>query len=174
MTHRSPKPPYTDEVWSVPADRLKRILPVADHEGKCSSEPGVLVRLRIPVPSAFTTHMSRLSPVRVLENTSFVPSGDHAGAKSPKAGNRSTGSPAVMLRNPVPSAFVTSRRLVTAARASNTPSGHWQRTATVWLNASFVPSGDQAGSPANGLVTCVAPMPLGNAVATPPGDALIP
>src|SRR4051794_2276507 len=60
-----------------------------------------------------------------------------------------------------------------AARASKAPSTHWQRTAIIWLNASFVPLGDHAGSEAKGPVTFFAPVPLGNAVATPPGSAEI-
>src|SRR4051794_2598437 len=88
MTQRSLMP--AERFPSVEA-RVNRILPVDDHDGKSSHALGVFVTLWRPVPSALTTQMSRLRPVRVLANASCRPSGDHTGWKSPNAGKRSTG-----------------------------------------------------------------------------------
>src|SRR5437763_3117298 len=96
--------------------REKRTLPVDDQDGKSSKVASVLamfVSTRRPVPSALTTQMRRLTPPRVLEKATLVPSGDQAGWTSfhvacgkTQAWHTTSAPGLVMLRTPVPSGFI--------------------------------------------------------------------
>src|SRR5918911_2669701 len=84
---------------ALPSEYAMRV-PSGDHAG-CTPQP-LVKRVTAPVARSTVNKCQALSPARVLENTSFAPSGDHEGSAS-----EVLGSPVVTLCTLLPSAFIT-------------------------------------------------------------------
>src|SRR5919197_128957 len=128
VRNRSFVPPASMILMALPSAYAIRV-PSGDHAG---DTPQPLVSRVIAPVARSTMNRCQPSPLRVLENTSFVPSGDHEGSAS-----EVFASPVVTLCASLPSAFITQTSMRPSRSLMNAILSPFAENAGDWSTAGL-------------------------------------